>query len=208
MKGLVLLFLCLLSFQISLHAQNEKPRRVSLGMRSTISLFNHGGTDDAGYGAGGHFRVRLTDRVNTEWFADYLSNNVHDLGFRKDAHIGWSVMYYLRDTKGFTQKLTPYAIAGHCFDYTRIQAYSRTDIIHVAAINKEASRWSSAVQAGLGSHYNITPRFDLSLVAQYMMHLGKDYHIENDGLESFVVLEDHRGIEGHLLISMSLNYKL
>ncbi|MGL4599812.1 MAG: hypothetical protein ACRCYO_19965, partial [Bacteroidia bacterium] len=39
----------------------------------------------------GQFRIRLTDRINTEWFADYISTNLNNLASRSDYHIGWSV---------------------------------------------------------------------------------------------------------------------
>ena len=37
-----------------------------------------------------------------------------------------------------------------------------------ASITKD--RWGSAVQAGLGIHFNLTSRFDISLMSQYMIH--------------------------------------
>ncbi|MEX1188714.1 MAG: outer membrane beta-barrel protein [Bacteroidia bacterium] len=206
MKRLLFIIACLLPFLS--FSQNEGPRRVSLGVRSTVSLFNHGSDDDAGYGAGGQIRIRLTDRINTEWFADFLTSRSSNLGFRNDAHIGWSVMYYLKDTEQFTRKFTPYLIAGHCFDYTKVEAFVDPDIQFVQAQQTEASRWSSAVQAGLGSHYNLTPRLDVSLSAQYMMHFGNHIHIEGDLPVPYVVEEDHSGVEGHLLVSLSMNIKL
>jgi hypothetical protein len=117
-----------------------------------------------------------------------------------DYHIGWSVMYYLIDPRGFTRKFTPYVVAGHCFDLTRIK------------INGEGGearqRFSSAVQMGVGCHYNVTPKFDISLTTQYMLHLGKELHAheEEDGS---IAIEEHKnaGWEGHLLISISVNYK-
>ena len=50
----------------------------SLGVRSTFSLFDH---DGAGLGTGGQFRIRLDDRVNTDWFADFITINT-DNGVR------------------------------------------------------------------------------------------------------------------------------
>ena len=200
-----LLFIALLVPAISF-AQEEKPSRFSLGVRSTLSLFNHGGEDDAGYGAGGHFRVLLTKRLNTEWFADYLSNATHGSAARRDAHIGWSVMYYLVDPDNFKRKLTPYLVAGHCFDYTQVSLNHINPFID--AIGPETdSRWSSAIQAGLGTHYNLTQRFDVSIAAQYMIHFGEEYHIEELPYRR-IVTEYHNGLEGHLLVSLSLNIKL
>jgi hypothetical protein len=73
-------------------------------------------------------------------------------------------------------------------------------------------KWSSAVQAGLGAHYNITDRMDVSLTAQYMMHLGYDVHadvFEFEGKKDVLIQKEKiRGVEGHMLINLSLNFRL
>src|SRR5260221_10713168 len=87
----------------------------SLGTRNTISMFN----DDAavGKGIGGQFRLQFCDRINTEWYADYITSKNGHYTFRNDYHIGWSVMYYPGNNIHFETFLQPYIIAGHCFDY-------------------------------------------------------------------------------------------
>jgi len=179
-------------------ADKKQGGNFSLGMRSTLSAFSDGARSNPGYGAGGHFRLQLTNRVNTEWFLDVFSTNIENQAHRMDYHIGWSVMYYIIDPKAFTRKVTPYAVAGHCFDYTNIRV-NRT--------GAEQSRGSTAVQAGMGFHYNITPRFDISPELQYMLHLGKDLHahVTNEGVE--IEQHEHAGWEGHLLFNISINYK-
>jgi hypothetical protein len=127
-------------------------------------------------------------------------SNIKNKAHRTDYHVGWSVMFYLIDPKGFNRKLTPYIVAGHCFDET---------VIKINGVNgAKASRFSSALQAGLGCHYNITPKFDVSLCAQYMLHLGKELDAEEqpDGNMELVV-HKNAGWEGHLLVSLSVNYK-
>lgn len=168
----------------------------SLGQRTTVSTFNHEDQRSA-LGLGGQFRIRLSDRVNTEWFADYLPAT-NAFTRREDYHIGWSVLYYPLNTGD--KRLTPYILAGHCFDYTN----------HVDLGNRDnrINRWSSAVQAGLGTHVNLTERLDVSLSSQYMIHLGTDVHSHvEDGVVTF---EAHKGgsLEGHLLFTLSVNYKL
>ncbi len=174
----------------------------SLGLRNTLSFFNHGNPKEIGTGIGAHFRILVVDRVNTEWFADFLPANVFNRAHRLDYHIGWSVMFYLIRTHAFQRKFTPYVLAGNCFDYTFIR-------MNGADAPPGRKRFSSAVQAGIGCHYNITPRFDLSLTTQYMIHLGKELHAEQQE-DGSVVIEEHKhaGWEGHLLISLSLNYKI
>jgi hypothetical protein len=168
----------------------------SVGLRSTISLFN-GDQEMPAIGTGGQFRIQLSDRVNTEWFLDYLPTT-NQYTSRKDTHIGWSVMFY--PLKNAFPKVQPYIVAGHCFDYTKhVDLKQRSNYIE---------RWSSAVQGGLGVHFNLTERFDLTLLSQYMIHLGGDVH--SHVINNQVSFEKHRGgsLEGHLLTTLSLNYKL
>ncbi len=186
-----------------LHAQT-KPGRVSLGLRSTVSLFNHNEASP-GTGVGGQFRIQLLKRLNTEWFADYLTSKVSVGTSRRDYHIGWSVMYYLTDPMDFQKRITPYALAGHCFDYTQIRIHTEENKLIEASA--PSFRWTSAIQAGLGTHLNISPRFDCSLSAQYMMHFGKHLHVEELTDRVRIYREDHGGLEGHLLITLSASYK-
>lgn len=178
-------------------AATEKPSgQFELGGRTTASLFN--AETAAGYGAGGQFRIRFLESLNTEWFADYIQNDVKSLGYRQDAHIGWSVMFYPLPQPYTPQNFTPYLLAGHCFDYTRIARYSD---------NGGEERLSSAVQAGLGTHYHLNERFNLSLSAQYMLHLGADLHTGVNG-NTLTVQKSDNAFEGHLLLTFSLNYRV
>lgn len=152
----------------------------SLGSRSTLSLFNQQGL---GTGVGGQFRVGLSDRVNTEWFADYLFVK-SDQTSRKDYHIGWSVMYYPWLTD---KKLQPYFLSGHCFDYSDLQKKGEVYTSH-------QDKWSSAIQAGAGTHLFLDDHSDLSLSTQYMIHLGKGHH---PSVEK----------ESHVLLTLSYNYQ-
>ena len=170
---------------------------LSLGVRNSISLFNtHTGP---AFGAGGQFRIQLSDRVNTEWYADFINSNIEDQLGRTDAHIGWSVMYYVLSPER-TKTLQPYIEAGHCFDYT----FMRNNWTL-----QTGSRWSSAVQMGLGVHFNITPRFDFTLKTQYMLHLGE--HIEADkNAQGIYEITNGQGfhMDGHWLTTLSINYKI
>ena len=182
---------------------------ISIGMRNTCSMFNDGHSHthegetaldiSEGYstGLGGQFRIQASNRVNTEWFFDYLPGG-NELVKRTDYHIGWSVMYYVLENPNTLFR--PYVLGGHCFDYTyRQELADRTNTIN---------RWSGAVQMGLGTHVRLTPRLDLSISTQYMIHLGT--HIENDYHEDHVHFVKSSGgsLEGHLLTTFSFNYKL
>ena len=98
MKKLILSFL--LISPIIIWAQEEpktESGRFSLGVRSSMSLFNDGNAG-IGQGAGGQFRIQVNKKVNTEWFADYITSGIGDYANRKDGHIGWSVMFYMSNS--------------------------------------------------------------------------------------------------------------
>lgn len=188
-------------------SSDESAGEFQLGMRNTYSMFSHDGL--FGEGVGGQFRLRLGQRLNTEWYADLISTNLHDLGKRTTGHIGWSVMFYPFNT--YRQKFDPYLLAGHCFDYTKVQVFSTPWEDNTLEF---AERWSSAVQVGLGTHWNVTDRMDFSLSGQYMMHLGKEVHAElhtENGIEELHIDdtgEEELGLEGHVLITLSVNIKI
>lgn len=174
-----------------------QPGTVSVGGRSTLSLFGH---DGAGIGTGGQFRIQFTNRVNSDWFLDYISLDSDD-GVRSEyLHIGWSVLFYPLPPRDAGRFLQPYVLAGHCFDYNKKTVLASPDV------NK--SRFGSAVQAGLGTHFNLTDKFDLSLTAQYMIHLTKELEvIQEDGIAT-IADHSHSTLQGHLLTTLSFNYKL
>ena len=195
---LSIFFLSTLVNAQDIQLKNNQGGLLSLGVRSTISAFNDSKTNNFGKGIGGQFRMQLSERVNTDWFFDYLTSDIGSVAHRTDYHIGWSVLFYpyLKENQLFK----PYILAGHCFDYSYM--------VDNVDKNNFAERWSSAVQAGIGTHVNITKRIDLSLTSQYMIHLGGHIHpIINQNSVSF---QNETGVslEGHLLITVGFNYKL
>lgn len=203
MKKFILLFLLLpfVGYSQQYEKIDNESGHFSLGMRNTISAFTDAGA--TGFGYGGQFRIRVLQRVNTDWYADYITTDIAGLARRSDAHIGWSVLAYPLNAELKKGKITPYILAGHCFDHTKVS---------VNNFSRSEEKWSSAVQAGLGAHYNVTDRMDISLTAQYMMHIGEKVRVEiqNNGDEQIVVIDKIKtsGVEGHLLINLSLNVRL
>jgi hypothetical protein len=201
--------ICLFMVCTTLCANAQYTRKsgsFELGMRSTVSLF--GDANAAGFGTGGQFRIMLAKKLNTEWFADYIQTDLYTLGKRTDAHIGWSVMFYIMDEP---KKLDPYFIAGHCFDYTRVNIYHSLTEPPVDS----KSRWSSAAQVGFGCHYYLGKYFNLSLATQYMLHLGKDIDTKRETVNGKEVLtveqqttNNKLTFEGHLLTTLSLNFRI
>jgi hypothetical protein len=192
-----LLFLLMISSAAAFSQEANTPSgNLTLGMRSSFSAFSDAGFNGKGYG--GQFRLRFAERVNSEWFADYLLTNIGGLGKRTDAHIGWSVMFYPFTPEG--KKLVPYVLAGHCFDYTKVIRWG--DGLTVG-------RWSSAVNTGIGTHIALSELFDASVGCLYMMHLGNDIETEVDKpSETLVIKREDLGLEGHLLLTVSLNVKV
>jgi hypothetical protein len=198
-----LLLLALLPFLVKAQDLKLKGTRsgiMSLGARSTFSLFNDGAWQNAGTGAGGQFRIQASDHVNTEWFLDYITGNVGDFAHRQDLHIGWSVMLYPGSKAADPGLIQPYVLAGHCFDYTKISENRNT--------SNYVERWSSAVQGGAGMHFNLSKRFDLSTTLQYMIHLGNDVHAHKNGDIVDIHKESGVNLEGHILANISVNYKI
>lgn len=191
---------------ISATTPEKESGTFSLGVRNTFSTF--GATENLGVGFGGQFRIRVSNRINTEWFTDFINEDIDGLATRNDYHIGWSVMIYPFKTKA---KLVPYVLAGHCFDYTKVRT---TYNIYTSNPPQTVSRLSSATQVGLGTHINLSEIVDISLSSQYMMHLGSDVHAEthehNGVKEIHIEKEGHSGfsLEGHLLFTLSVNFKI
>lgn len=194
----VVLSIAVNGYSQTLNLKKNQGGLFSLGLRSTMSVFEHKEFAVGGFGYGGQFRLQFSNRLNTEWFADYMRGNINQLANRTDYHVGWSVMYYFTDK--IAPPVKPYILAGHCFD--------RTELVDNSDKNNRITKNSSAIQAGAGVHFNITERFDITFTAQYMFHLGKDVHahIEND----MVMLHNKKGtgIEGHLLLNLGINYKI
>jgi hypothetical protein len=166
----------------------------SLGSRITLSSFN----DDksTNLGLGGDFKIQISERVTTNWFADYLpSGNV--ITRKQDFHIGWSVMYFLAENN---KRFQPYILAGHCFDFSRL-----SERIDVKNTNK---RWSSAIQGGAGLQINCSNRVNLNLTCQLMGHLGKELEEDNSGPHPKYTLLKVNQFEGHLLSTFGITYKI
>lgn len=188
-----LFFLCGIA-QESTPAKETDAGWFSLGARSTVSAFSKEG---AGIGTGGSFKIQLSQHVNTDWFADFISINIKDKVRSDYYHIGWSVMLYpMKEVR----TVQPFVLAGHCFDYNKMTLMTDPSI--------SVDRWGSAVQGGLGAHFNITKRFDVTLMSQYMIHLSTELHAHIG--DNYITLEEHSSttLHGHLLTTVCLNYKI
>lgn len=178
---------------------------LSLGMRSTLSTFEEDKADDMGLGLGGQFRIQINDRINTEWFSDFIKTNIGQVGYRNTAHIGWSVMYYpFVSSSDQVAFLKPYVMMGHCFDYAQYNLKVDNPNYYTTS-----SRLTSAIQGGIGTHINLSPRLDFSLSSQYMIHIGGHTHIDINA-DGIAQMQQEKGLnfQGHLLFTLSMNYKI
>jgi hypothetical protein len=176
--------------------------RFTVGGRSVMSLFSsHDGS--LGVGTGGQFRLLLTERIDTVWFADWIESDEAGLARRRDLHLGWSVLFYPLAPRHHRRFLHPFIVAGHCFDHTRLDVYDQ---------DLNAGRWSSAVQAGGGLQLQISDRVDLSLTGQFMAHLGDDLHVHQvascDQQCTHLESRDGARLEGHLLTTLAVSVRL
>ena len=208
MKKIFLLAVVLSIFKISFAQDkpdlSKESGKLQVGMRSALSAFSDDGA--MGHGVGGQFRIKFGSRLNSDWFLDYITTDIAGLAKRTDYHIGWSVLYYPFNNEIKKGKLTPYILAGHCFDWTDV---TKNGGIYTS-LNMPQKRFASAVQSGLGAHYNLADNFDVSLTAQYMIHLGSEIttHVFDNEItqqKDVIIKKEDVGLEGHLLINLSLN---
>ena len=175
----------------------------SLGVRSTVSMFNGENWKTVGLGTGGQFRIQIANFLNSEYFADVAVSDVEGYAHREDYHIGTSFMFYpVPGNPDYSKKLKPFLETGICFDLTRI--------IENQNPSNERRNFSAAWPVGMGVHLNLNPRFDFTVKAQYMMHLGVTELDVRKTQAGEVVIEEHTNVslEGHLFVSISANYKL
>jgi hypothetical protein len=169
---------------------------LSFGVRSSWGLVYEGDWQRMAFGSGAQMRVQFSDKVNSEWFLDFLQGDLEDIGKRSDIHIGWSVLYYPMNRKGFIQ---PYILAGHCFEFLRISENMNSD--------NKVQRTSASIQAGTGVHFHISPKCDLSVEAQYMMHFGPNIEVVSPVPVEFVK-ETGLTLQDHVLLHFSINYSI
>ncbi|MFI5151433.1 MAG: hypothetical protein ACHQRM_17025 [Bacteroidia bacterium] len=200
-----MLLLCLFPLIGVAQEKEENPNagRFMIGFRSTVSAFSDIGS--FGFGTGAHVRVQFGPKVNSEWYYDHISTDISGLGRRKDEHIGWSVMFYALGQHLERGKFSPYVEAGNCFDYTEVKSnYSYASPV---------GRGSAAVHLGIGTHYNLSEKADITFKAQYMIHLGLDINETiqtNDitGIRTLEITKGNEGLNGHLLMTCSVNLYL
>jgi hypothetical protein len=167
--------------------------RFGLGMRNSLNVFGDEGM--LGLGAGGHFKLSVSRRVNTEWFADVIQSQGNDDILRRDYHIGWAVQFALPKDGFGSHRFVPYLMGGQCFDLTKVGFRNQYESPLV---------FTAAAQAGVGLSHFLTPSVEVNLQSQYMIHLGKHVHADLDGNGiGHVRIEPGVELAGHWLTTFS-----
>ena len=185
-------------------AANGQIGMFSMGIGSTISIFSDGTRNYSGNALTGQMRFQLWKNISSEWFGDYAITDVQGKAQRMDAHGGFSIMPYFI-TKS-TSRIQPYPVAGFCIDYSK---FNKTGTYR--DINGEPNfleRYSFASQVGFGTQIHLSEKIDLSVIAHYMFHLGNDIHAHFENDDVHFEKSKSASLEGHLLLSMTVNVKL
>jgi len=169
---------------------------VSAGTRTSMTTMDS--NDAIGKGLGGQVRVQFSKRLNSEWYQDKLASKSALTG-RNEDQMGWSMMYYVKAKFDTTQVFQPFLIMGQSFD--------KADVFELEDETNSASVQYVAVHGGLGTHVNISPKFDCSLSGLYVHPFGKE--IESiPGEEGLLIQKAEQSRTGHLLFTVSINYKI
>lgn len=192
---------------IAQHQKTKNPYSGDLqfGLRGTLNPFIKNAVSWIGYGA--QVRVKVSRRVNTEWFADYFPATIKWNGERRDIRIGSAIEYYPLHEIYTGKECTPYFSIGPTSTYTQLN--SRT----FNAESWEAKRWSFGVIAGMGMLLNVGKKLNFGFVTQYCAQAATEFKIQNstisDVSDSRTTLPDTKvSYEGQLLFCMSVNYTL
>ncbi len=169
--------------------------KFALGMRNSLNVFGDEGI--IGLGAGGHFKLSASRRVNTEWFTDIIQSQGNGDVIRRDYHIGWAVQFALPKDGFGSHRFVPYLMGGQCFDLTKVGFRGQYESPLV---------FSAAAQAGAGVSHFLSPALELNLQSHYMVHLGKHVHTALDG-NGIGHVRVEKGVElaGHWLTTFSFS---
>ncbi|MCS6917920.1 MAG: hypothetical protein RMK52_06455 [Chitinophagales bacterium] len=202
MKTVAALLVCLL---LGLPAQAQKPLRIKftdpgvfgVGIRTAAGLSISDSALRVSEGGGVQARLMVLQRLNTEWYAEWLRGGFSDAAYRTDVHLGLNTLLYFQRR---LQRVAPFVLTGIAADaltlHNRLTARHRT------------SSWTTALQGGIGFHINLTWRSDLTVSAAYQHHLSHQAILQTEESILAQVPRSGRTGDGHLLVTLSMNYKI
>ncbi|MFQ5334445.1 MAG: hypothetical protein ACE5DN_00055 [Flavobacteriales bacterium] len=158
-----------------------------------------------GLGKGTAFRLQISKRLNSEWYGDFIRTQYKNKVFRWDRHLTNCLMYYFRKLDDLEHKIHPFISASvFCLDITEVEE------VKPDGGGQKMGRFSFSQQFGLGTHYYLTERADISVYAQYYAHLGNDIHVDehDDGTIHIAEEKGRISLEGHMFLVFSVGYRL
>ena len=206
MKFFIAFAICLsLVFLAGNDAFGQKPLRMkftepgvfSVGIRTGIVLSNSHPGWNVGQGWGIQTRIMATKQINTEWYFDFFHGGYGDEAVRTDGHIGALVFLYPQRR---LQRVAPFLAIGPNADYVKLRDRENEENFD--------SRWSMAMQTGIGMHVHLTWRSDLTIMPSYMLHFGNEVKLQLDDGASVMLPQEGSGADGHFLITVSMSYKI
>lgn len=199
---LLLILLCTTTVEAQEKKANVQSGYFSVARRTSLSMWSLNQWKVNGLGLGTAFRIQFSKRLNSEWYADFIRTQYKGKVYRWDRHLTNSLMFYFRDLDSFKNQLHPFVSASvFCLDITKVEG--------VGPGAESLERFSFSQQFGVGTHYFITEKFDISLYAQYYNHLGNDIHIDehDDGTIHLVEVKERISLEGHMFFVFSAGYR-
>ncbi|MCS6990547.1 MAG: hypothetical protein NZL95_01640 [Chitinophagales bacterium] len=173
------------------------PGVFAAGIRTAAGLTLTDSTLNLAQGVGLQARLLVLQRLNTEWYVEWLRGGFSDEAFRTDLHLGFNILGYFQRR---LQRVAPFLMTGFAADAltlnNRLEARHRT------------TSWTTAVLGAIGFHINLTWRSDLTIAVAYQHHLVHQALLQTaEGILAQVPRSGRTG-DGHLLVQLSMNYKI
>lgn len=189
----------------NVQTKNPYSGNFQFGLRGTLNPFIKNAASWIGYGA--QLRIKISRRVNTEWFADYFPATIKWNAERRDIRIGTALQYYPLHEIYTGKECTPYFSIGPTSTYTRISSREFN------SEQWEAKRWSFGVIAGMGMLLNVSRKFTFGFVTQYCAQVATEFKFRNATITNVsdsrtTLLDNKVNYEGQFLLCMSVNYTL
>lgn len=200
MKLLILFFFIFSTWvchtqRLEIYGKRSGLSSVGLMRVSFNSIINENGFPPIGTGA--HGRIQLSNHLVYEGFFDFISYS-NDYSRRNDIRFGPNLLIYFR--KKIVPIFQPYLTVG-----TTVGCDFYFDLSNRK--NKRKS-WFYGAQIGLGTHFNLTPRVDISLTCQYLISFSRN--IETNTTNEVVEYVKAKGYSprNQLTTVLSINYRI
>jgi len=192
-----IVFLTFTSLGQRLEIYGKRGGLSSIGLMrvSFNSVINEKGFPPTGTGA--HGRIQLSDRFVYEGFFDFISYS-NDLSRINDVRFGPNLLIYIR--KNTFPIFQPYITVG-----TTIGRNFYFDLSNRK--NKETS-WFYGAQIGLGTHFNLTPRVDISLTCQYFISYSRKIETTSTNQKTEYMKSKGYSEKNQITTVLSINYRI